>query len=346
MDRVFTLGENLSTTLQVRSEGIADVLSSFDGREDVLCVYDQTTFELFAPEGARGVVLPVGEHAKEWASVARIIDEALVRELDRGATFVGIGGGVVTDITGFAASVYLRGVTLELVPTTLLAMVDAAFGGKTGVNYGGYKNMVGTFYPASHLHVCTSCLQSLPEREFRSGLAEVIKSALLGDDELFSFLRGERDAVLAREPEAMEYMVDRSVGVKAHVVEQDLLEAGVRAVLNLGHTFAHALESVAGFGTWSHGAAVAWGIVRAMETGTRLALTPAEYADSVISLVESYGYETGATGCDPQALLAAMRYDKKRRGGRMNLVLQEGFGWTNVQEVPEGVVREVLEAAE
>jgi 3-dehydroquinate synthase len=344
MDRVFTLGENLTTTLEIRNEGIADVLSSFAERDDVLCVYDRTTFELFAPKGAGGMVLPVGEHAKEWASVADLIDEALDRELDRGATFVGIGGGVVTDITGFAASVYLRGVNLELVPTTLLAMVDAAFGGKTGVNYGGYKNMVGTFYPASRLHVCTSCLQSLPEREFRSGLAEVVKSALLGDDELFSFLRDERDAVLSREPEAMEYIVDRAVGVKAHVVEQDLLETGVRAVLNLGHTFAHALESVAGFGTWSHGAAVAWGIVRAMETGKRLTLTPAEYADSVISLVEEYGYETGATGCDPQALLSAMRHDKKRRGGRLNLVLQEGFGWTNVQEVPEGLVREVLEA--
>ena len=346
MDRVFTLGENLTTTLEIRSEGIMDVLSSFAERDDVLCVYDRTTFELFAPKGAGGMVLPVGEHAKEWASVADLIDEALDRELDRGATFVGIGGGVVTDITGFAASVYLRGVNLELVPTTLLAMVDAAFGGKTGVNYGGYKNMVGTFYPASSLQVFTECVNSLPEREFMSGLAEVIKAALLGDEELFDFLRDEREGVLARVPEAMEYIVDRAIGVKGHVVEQDLLETGVRAILNLGHTFAHALESVTGFGTWSHGAAVAWGIVRALETGERLDLTPTEYADSAKSLIESYGYDTGATGEDVGALLAAMRYDKKRRGGRLNLVLQEGLGWTNVQETHESVVREVLEAVE
>ena len=345
MDRNFSLGQ-YSSAYSIQSDGIDELLSGFHDRQDVLVVYDEQTAELFAPEGHGDVVLPVGEHAKEWATVERIIDEALRRELSRSSLFVGVGGGVVTDVTAFAASVYLRGVGLELVPTTLLAMVDAAFGGKTGVNYGGYKNMVGTFYPASHLHIFTSCLGSLSDREFMSGLAEVIKAAFLGDEELFAFLRDEREKVLTREPEAMEYIVDRSISVKAHIVEQDLLESGVRAVLNLGHTFAHALESVAGFGTWSHGAAVAWGMVRALETGQRIGLTPDDYAESARSLIEAYGYETGATGEDVEALVSAMRYDKKRRAGRLNLVLQEGLGWTNVQETPESVVRDVLTAVE
>ncbi|MFP4374301.1 MAG: 3-dehydroquinate synthase family protein [Spirochaetaceae bacterium] len=345
MKRTFDLGR-YSTACSTQASGIADALLELEDRGEVLTVYDEHTAELFAPPGRGDIVLPAGEHAKEWSSVELIIDEALKRELGRDAVFVGVGGGVVTDVTAFAASVYLRGVELELLPTTLLAMVDAAFGGKTGVNYGGYKNMVGTFYPASSLRIYIECLNSLSEREFMSGLAEVIKAALLGDEELLSFLHDERERVLARIPEAMEYIVDRAIGVKAHVVEQDLLETGVRAILNLGHTFAHALESVAGFGRWSHGAAVAWGIARALETGERLGLTPGEYADSVRSLIESYGYDTGATGEDVDALLSAMRRDKKRRGGRLNLVLQEGIGWTNVQEAPEALVREVLEAVE
>jgi 3-dehydroquinate synthase len=345
MDRNFDLGQ-YSTAFSIQTRGIADALAALEDRDEVLTVYDAHTADLFAPSRRDGIVLPAGEHAKEWSSVELIIDRALTRELDRESVFVGVGGGVVTDVTAFAASVYLRGVKLELVPTTLLAMVDAAFGGKTGVNYGGYKNMVGTFYPASSLQVYTECVESLPEREFMSGLAEVIKAALLGDEELFAFLRDERKSVLARLPEAMEYIVDGAIGVKAHVVEQDLLEMGVRAILNLGHTFAHALESVSGFGKWSHGAAVAWGIARALETGERLDLTPRDYADSARSLIESYGYYTGATGEDVDALLAAMRRDKKRRGGRLNLVLQEGLGWTNVQETPESVVREVLAAVE
>ena len=345
MYRTFNLG-SYSTTISLEPSGIVDSVSAFEATDEVLCVYDYTTAGLFAPSNHRGIVLPSGEYAKEWASVELIIDEALSREMGRDATFVGVGGGVVTDITAFAASVYLRGVGVELIPTTLLAMVDAAFGGKTGMNYAGYKNMIGTFYPASHLHVYTAALESLSEREFKSGLAEVLKSAFLGDEELFSFLQSERTRVLARVPEAMQFIVDRSLGVKAHTVEQDLLEKGVRAVLNLGHTFAHALESVAGFGKWSHGAAVAWGIVRAMEVGQKLDVTPSDYAESVVSLIESYGFETGTTGEDVDALISAMRHDKKRRGGRLNLVLQEGLGWTNVQETPVEVVREVLSAVD
>ncbi|MFO8065558.1 MAG: 3-dehydroquinate synthase family protein [Spirochaetia bacterium] len=344
MHRTFNLG-SYSTAFSLDAAGITDALSSLEDRADVLCVYDSTTAQLFAPREHHGVVLPAGEHAKEWASVELVIDEALSREMGRDATFVGVGGGVVTDITAFAASVYLRGVNLELVPTTLLAMVDAAFGGKTGMNYAGYKNMIGTFYPAARLYVYTGALESLSEREFKSGLAEVIKSALLGDEELFVFLHNERDRVLAREPEAMQFIVDRSIAVKADIVEQDLLEKGVRVVLNLGHTFAHALESVAGFGKWSHGAAVAWGIVRAMDIGQKLGVTPSDYAQSVASLIEQYGFETGPTGDDVDTVLSAMRYDKKRRGGRLNLVLQQGIGRTSVQQAPEELVRETLTAA-
>ncbi|MFP4637922.1 MAG: 3-dehydroquinate synthase family protein [Spirochaetaceae bacterium] len=341
MNRTYEIG-GYTTTVTVETDGPRRTADALERRTDTLCIYDETTAGIFAPSGSRGVVLPAGESSKRWESVARTLEEALSRELDRGATFVGVGGGVVTDVAAFAASVYLRGVRVELVPTTLLAMVDAAFGGKTGINFGGYKNMVGTFHPAAHLHVHTACLESLSEREFKSGLAEAIKSALLGDVELYEFFSRERERVLAREPEALRYVVDRSLGVKAAVVEQDLREQGRRAILNLGHTFAHAVEAVVGLGRFSHGEAVAWGIGRALEVGRRAGMTDEGYARHVTELLRSYGFEMGPLDVDRDQILGAMRYDKKRTAGRLNLVLQEAPGRTMVRAVPESAVRDVL----
>jgi 3-dehydroquinate synthase len=285
-----------------------------------------------------------GEGSKSWESARDILEAALERTLARDDTIVGVGGGVVCDLAAFCASVYMRGCNLILVPTSLLAMVDASLGGKTAVNFGGFKNLVGTFYPATEIRVWSGALSSLPERELLSGLSEAIKTALIGDPELLALLDRERRQLLACDLTLLETVVRRCLVVKGRVVEEDFREGGARAVLNLGHTFAHALEAAAGFGEWSHGEAVAWGMAQALRLGTRLAVTPREHAERVVALLDSYGYRTAASvGADPRRLIGAMRADKKRRDGSLRLVLQRGIGDTVVQVVEEAIVLESLQ---
>ena len=339
MDKIsFSLGHHRSHVVFCSLDQVMD-----QDRETALVVTDQTLFAEYGSlfEKKKPVVLPSGEQAKTWESVSELISEGFTRGLARDGQFIGVGGGVITDITGFAASLYMRGIDLVLVPTTLLGMVDAAFGGKTGINYGGYKNMVGTFYPAREIRVCTDFIPSLPEREYRSGLAEVLKSALLDDANLLDLLESRKDKVLSRQASILDELVIRSIGVKGRIVEQDLTEKGIRAHLNLGHTFAHALESVAGFGNWSHGEAVAWGIVKAMELGARLGVTPDDYHHRVRELFVSYGFRLECSE-DPESLLQAMLMDKKKQSGRLHFVLQKGLTETLVQEVHPDQVRAIL----
>ena len=313
------------------------------GADRPLYVFDSNTVELFGASGTDSAVIPAGETAKSWSSVETILSRALDAGLTRAGVMVGVGGGVIGDLTAFAASVYMRGCGLVLVPTTLLAMVDAAVGGKTGFNFHGYKNMIGTFLPASEVHVAVSCLDSLPEREYSSGLAEVIKTAALGDGELLEQLESGRERILRRDPDMLADAVRRCVVVKVRIVEEDLTETGNRAWLNLGHTFAHALESVSGFGELTHGEAVAWGMARAMDLGLRLGVTREAYARRVVALLQAYGFRTRMPGLDVEALLDAMGRDKKRVSARHRFVLQEDAGVTRVQEV-EGLedVRAVM----
>jgi len=294
------------------------------------------------------VILKAGEAEKTLQSVERILTAALEAGLARDSLFVGIGGGVVTDMTAFAASIYMRGARLELVPTTLLAMVDASVGGKTGVDYGAYKNCVGSFYPASSIHMAVSFLKTLPEHEFRSGLAEVVKTALLYAPKLFQILQERRSELLDRDPELLLETVKRCVQAKARVVERDLKETGERAFLNLGHTFAHALESVAGFGNISHGDAVAWGISRALELGLRMGITDGEYCAEVRALLSSYGWCVDSRhpvlgGRDAsRELLEAMQRDKKKKDGTLRFILQREMNSTLIETVPPSEVLAVL----
>jgi 3-dehydroquinate synthase len=228
------------------------------------------------------------------------------------------------------------------VPTTLLAMVDAAIGGKTGIDWGGYKNMVGTFYPASEVRVCVDALSSLPEREYGSGLAEVIKTAALGDEDLFALLERERERVLSRDAALLADVVARCAAVKVKVVNEDLTEKGQRAWLNLGHTFAHALEAVTGMEKFAHGEAVAWGMARAMDLGSRIGVTSPQWAARLTALLAAYGFSTRVDGVEPAALLEAMGRDKKRRGGGLRFVLQEEVCRTRVQEVDVSDVTAVI----
>ncbi len=306
-----------------------------------LVVYTETTEELFSPGNEEKVVLPDGEEHKNWVSVETILRRCVGLEMGRDDLIVAVGGGVLCDTAAFAASVYMRGCILDLVPTTHLAMVDAAVGGKTGINFMGYKNMVGTFYPAGKVSIYPAALSSLSDREYLCGLAETIKHACLGDRELFDLLENRRDAVLARSPSVLEEMLGRSIAVKVDVVRQDLREAGKRASLNLGHTFAHALESVYELSGQRHGEAVAWGILRAMELGLRLGISDERYAERVKRLLFSYGFPSEYE-LPVESFISALRQDKKKRGGEVRFVLQKNLGETVFRNVDEEVLREVL----
>ena len=335
--------------LTLDTEGFVSVVSFHDRfglprpRADrALYVFDDNTARLFAGGEAATAVMPAGEKAKSWASVELILERALALGLTRSSVVVGVGGGVVCDVAAFAASVYMRGCGLVLVPTTLLAMVDAAIGGKTGINWGGYKNMVGSFRPAAEVHVCADTLASLPEREYHSGLAEVIKTAALGDGELFEILERERGRVLARDPALLADVLRRCAAVKVRVVAEDLTEKGPRAWLNFGHTFAHALEAITGMEEFAHGEAVAWGMARAMELGVRVGVTDRRWAQRLAAMLAAYGFRTRVDGVDAGALLEAMGRDKKKRGGGLRFVLQEDLCRTLVQEVDAFEVSAVI----
>ena len=304
-----------------------------------LQVFDTHTAGLFPDRGVPRHVWPAGEVHKTWPQIDTVLTRALELGLARDSALAGIGGGVVTDMAAFAASLYMRGCRLVLVPTTLLSMVDAALGGKTGIDYGGFKNLVGTFYPAHELRIWPGALASLPDRDFRSGLAEVIKHAFLAEPHLLDLLETRREAVLARDPGVLEELVFRAVMVKVGVVERDLRETGERAFLNLGHTFGHALEAVAGFdGSWTHGEAVCWGMGRALDLGVILGKTDPVWRNRARVLMEAYGFRLAAPGYRGEAVLAAMKNDKKKKGGLVRFVLQEAQGRTFQQPVDDADV--------
>lgn len=308
--------------------------------------------------GERGkdilVILPAGEEAKTIESVLSIVAAALDYNAQRSAVFVGIGGGVITDMTAFAASIFKRGAHCELIPTTLLSMVDAAIGGKTGCDFQSYKNMIGSFFPAQKIHIFPSFVQSLPQDQYRSGLAEAVKTALLYDADLVTKLEQTPEVLTDRTLPLVDEMIRISVSAKAAVVEQDLTEKNIRMQLNLGHTFGHALESRAGLGTVSHGDAVAWGIARAVTLSEQLGLCHSDYEDRVKRLLKSFGWETGclhsALACRyadtkeaARALFEAMKKDKKNAGSRVRFVLQRAVADTVITEVDERDVLAVLE---
>jgi 3-dehydroquinate synthase len=296
------------------------VFSAPDASPRALRVYDETTHALFGAGVERSVAIPAGETAKCWSSVESVLERSASLGLGRDDEIIGVGGGVVCDVASFAASLYMRGCGLALTPTTLLAMVDASLGGKTGVDFLGFKNLVGSFYPASRIFVEVSLLGSLPERQYRSGLAEVIKTAIIGDAELFSLLEASAPDILARRPGIVEEVVRRSLAVKGRIVEEDPRETGRRAVLNLGHTFGHALESATGFSGWTHGEAVAWGIGRALAAGVRRGLTGIAFRERVESLLRLYGFRLSAETSYGE-LAPAFDRDKKRRQGRLRIVI-------------------------
>jgi 3-dehydroquinate synthase len=291
------------------------------------------------------VLVEDGEQAKNWSSLERVLDALLAARLGRDGVVVALGGGVIGDLAGFAAAVYQRGIAFIQVPTTLLAQVDSSVGGKTAINHVRGKNMVGAFHQPAAVIADVAALATLPERELRSGVAEVVKHGFALDAALVDWLEANMAALLAREPAALTHAVRRSCELKAAVVAADEREGGRRAILNFGHTFGHAIEAGAGYGAWLHGEAVAAGMVMAAELSVRAGLLAAADAARVRTLVVRAGLADKGPPLSLERYLELMALDKKAAGGRMRFVLLERIGQAALRgDVDERLVREVLAA--
>jgi 3-dehydroquinate synthase len=285
-----------------------------------------------------------GEIHKDWSSLERIFGALLRAGADRKTVLYALGGGVVGDITGFAAACYMRGIPFVQVPTTLLAQVDSSVGGKTAINHPLGKNMIGAFYQPLRVIADLDTLDTLPDREISAGLAEVIKYGPIADDAFLGWIEDHLDALLARDKKALAYAVKRSCEIKAWVVGQDERETGLRAILNFGHTFGHAIEAGLGFGTWLHGEAVGCGMVMAADLSCRLGLIDAAYAQRISRLIERAGLPTRGPQLGADRYLELMRVDKKSEAGEIRFVVIEAPGRAALRPAPDDIVREVLAA--
>ncbi|MEE8546261.1 MAG: 3-dehydroquinate synthase [Alphaproteobacteria bacterium] len=347
------IGEGL---LESAGEHIAKVLE----RPQTVIVSDQHVAELHleglvgaldrAGIGHREIIVPAGESTKDFAHLEDLLERLLAARVERRDTVLAFGGGMVGDLAGFAASILRRGVAVVQIPTTLLAQVDSSVGGKTGINTGHGKNLVGTFHQPRLVLADTGVLATLPRREFNAGYAEVVKYGLIGDAAFFDWLEAEGARLREGDQEALRRAVVSCCQAKARLVAADETEAGKRALLNLGHTFAHALEAAAGFaGALLHGEAVAIGLVLAFELSARLGLCPPQDAARVRRHLAAAGLPTGAAaalgqeGCDAEALLQHMFQDKKVKDGGLTFVLVRGIGRAFVsRQVAVGEVLAVL----
>jgi 3-dehydroquinate synthase len=291
------------------------------------------------------ITLPAGEAIKSLSSAARLYDNLADLRADRKTLVVPLGGGVIGDLAGFAAATFNRGLPMLMIPTTLLAMVDSSVGGKVGVNHPRAKNLIGAFHQPVGVWINTAFLDTLPDREYRSGLAEVVKYGMILDADFFDYLEENADTILAREQGAVRYIVARSCRLKADIVEKDEREeTGLRAVLNYGHTFAHAFETVGGYGSWLHGEAVAAGMACAARLAVRRGLIPAIINERQDKLLARLQLPTRPEPWSSDDLLSAMRSDKKNVAGRLRFVLQRRIGEVAVfEDVTKDEVRQTLE---
>src|SRR5580658_8376121 len=297
-------------------------------------------------DGHRTHLMNDAESAKNLHTVEKLSRSLVRAGIDRHSLLIAIGGGVVGDVAGFVASAVLRGISLVQIPTTLISQVDSAVGGKTGVNLPEGKNLIGTFYPARLVLVDSALLKPLPERQYRGGLAEVIKYGVIADAKLFAYLEKNFDAVLHRDPDALAYIIPRSLEIKAQVVSRDERESGLREILNFGHTFGHALETISNYRVYQHGEAVAWGMMAAALLGHEIHLTPADEVSRIVSLVRRLAPLPPWPKIPPQKIIAAMQSDKKTRAGQLRFVLAPKIGKAETHDaVPLDTLERVLHFA-
>ena len=333
--------------------GRADLILPLLERKSAAVVTNATVAPLYmeplagalAREGVEVVriVLPDGEDNKDWRTLNVVFDALLEKRCGRDTTLVALGGGVIGDLAGFAAAIYQRGVQYVQVPTTLLAQVDSSVGGKTAINHPLGKNMVGAFHQPRLVLADMDTLETLPERELRSGLAEVIKHGLIRDAVFFGWLEANIERLLGREPEALEHAVLRSVAIKAEIVARDERESGLRKLLNFGHTFGHAIETGLGYGTWLHGEAVAAGMTMAADLSRQLGYLSDADTGRIRALLQRAGLPTSAKGIAPGRMQQLMSVDKKVKEGRIHFVLLERLGAATVRDdVPPAAVGHTL----
>ena len=316
--------------------------------ETVAPLYLATVKQALASAGAHAIEIVVedGEQAKRWQNVERVCDALLAARIGRDGLVVALGGGVVGDLAGFAAAVYQRGIDFVQVPTTLLAQVDSSVGGKTAINHQRGKNMIGAFHQPRAVIADVAALDSLPGRELRAGLAEVIKHGLALDQAFTRWLEANMEKLLARDRAALTHAVKRSCELKAAIVAADERESGARALLNFGHTFGHAIESGAGYGAWLHGEAVAAGMVMASELSLRLGNIQKADVDRVRSLIGRAGLPVAGPAIPVDRLLELMAVDKKAAKGRVRFIVLEAVGKAALRgDLAESVIREAIVAA-
>jgi 3-dehydroquinate synthase len=294
--------------------------------------------------GVMPIILPDGEKYKNAETLNLIYDALLTHRCERGTPLIALGGGVVGDITGFAAATYLRGVPFIQFPTTLLAQVDSSVGGKTGINHPLGKNMIGAFYQPRVVLADVATLDTLPDRELHAGIAEVIKYGLIRDLSFFEWLEQNMAKLLARNVDALQYAIARSCRNKAEVVAADERESGERALLNLGHTFGHAIENGMGYGVWLHGEAVATGTIMAADLSRLLGWIKEADVTRIRSLFKQAGLPIVAPSLGAEKYLQLMGLDKKVQGGKIRFVLLEAIGRAIVSEVPPELLRQTLDA--
>lgn len=313
---------------------------------NVAALHARTVADTLRPHAAslHEVVLPAGESNKTWATLNRIFDALLEARFDRDALLVAVGGGVVGDMAGFAAAVYQRGIEFVQVPTTLLAQVDSSVGGKTGINHPLGKNMIGAFHQPRLVLIDVDTLATLPDRELSAGLAEVIKHGAIADAGYFDAVAAALPDLRAKDPAALAAAVARSCEIKASVVERDEREGGVRAILNFGHTFGHAIEAGMGYGEWLHGEAVGAGMVMAADLSRRLGLVDVAIAARLREAVAAAGLPVRGPGWPASRYVELMSVDKKARQGTPRFVLLDGLGAARMQRVDDALLAETLAA--
>jgi 3-dehydroquinate synthase len=292
------------------------------------------------------VIIPAGESSKSLEQASHLYDELAEWSADRHTLVFAIGGGVIGDLAGFVAATFNRGIPFMIAPTTLLAMVDSSVGGKVGINHSKGKNLIGSFHQPDGVWIDTAFLDQLPDREYRSGLAEVVKYGVIMDPEFFTWMEENVSAILDRKPDAIENMVATSCRLKANVVEKDEREeTGLRMILNYGHTFAHAYETVGGYGSWLHGEAVSAGMISASRLAEKLGRISSSLTNRQIALLDQFQLPTKSKKeWKIDDLIACMYRDKKTKGGKLRFVLPSKLGNVEtVNDVPVETVRQALE---
>jgi shikimate kinase/3-dehydroquinate synthase len=333
----------------------ADLLARHVGGSGKIAIVTNTTVaplyleRVAGPLRAAGrevlpIVLPDGEEYKTWESLNLVFDALLANKCDRKTTLVALGGGVIGDLTGYAAASYMRGVPFVQIPTTLLAQVDSSVGGKTGINHPLGKNMIGAFYQPRAVIADTTTLDTLPDRELSAGLAEVIKHGAILDAAFFDWIEQNIGKLVARDPQALAYAIARSCEIKADVVRRDEREGGLRAVLNFGHTFGHAIEAGLGYGAWLHGEAVGCGMVMAADLSRRMGLVDDATVARVRKLVQAAGLPVAAPDLGNERWIELMEVDKKNEGGNIKFILVKPLGSPSITGAPRELLDATLQA--